>query len=158
MSNESNTYKVIPAKNKKLKLRSRKRIPYSEILMLLLQGEEVFMEVDRRMAYYIAKNLNSIAQYLGIDTRIEKYPTTIEEDGETLEGYVFKMVSFRSEGVDLLDRSAIIEEIRKLLERAEAELEILEKQPPDKSLTIMKKMIKARIETLKEVLQIIEKF
>ena len=102
--------------------------------------------------------MNSIAQYLGIDTRIEKYPTTIEEDGETLEGYVFKMVSFRSEGVDLLDRSALIEEIRKLLERAEAELEILEKQPPDKSLTIMKKIIKARIETLKEVLQIIEKF
>jgi len=158
MSNESDTYKVVPAKNKKLRLRSRKKIPYSEILMLLLQGEEVFMEVDRRMAYYIAKNLNSIAQYLGIDTRIEKYPVSVEDDGKTVDGYVFKMVSFRDEGVDIVDRSALVEEIKKLLEKAEAELEILEKQPPDKTLTIMKKMIKARIETLKEVIKIIERF
>jgi len=158
MSNRTDEYRVVPAKDKKLRLRARRRIPYSEILMLLLQGEEVFIEVDRKMAYYIAKNLNSIAQNLGIDTRIEKYPVTIEDEGRSVDGYVFKMVSFKDEGVDLLDRSALIEEIKKLLERAEAELEILEKQPPDKSITIMKKIVKTRIETLKEVIKIIEEF
>lgn len=153
----SNELKVTPVKDKKVQLKMRKRIPYIEILKLLLQGEPVFVEVNRKMAYYIKRKLNDLAKGIGMDVLIEAYPSVFtEDDGTKLDGYVFKMVRYSGE-VDLVDKGSLIEEIMKLLRHAEAELKVLEQQPPDKSITILKKMIKTRIETLKEVIELIKK-
>jgi len=155
----SNELKVLPVANRKVQLKTRKRIPYAEILKLLLQGENVFIEVDRKMAYYIKKKLNSLAKGIGVDTLIESYPSIFTEDnGTKLEGYVFKLVKYNEREVNLVDKTALVNEIKKLLKRAEVELDFLEKQPPDKSVTILKKIVKARIETLKEVIEIIERY
>ena len=155
----SNELKVLPVGNKKVQLKTRKRIPYVEILKLLLQGEPVFIEVNRKMAYHIKRKLNDLAKGIGMDVLIESYPSIFtEDDGTELEGYVFKMVKYSGGEVDLVDKSSLVEEIMKLLRRAETELKILEQQPPDKSVTILKKMIKTRIETLKEVIDLIKKF
>jgi len=155
----SNELRVLPVGNKKVQLKTRKKIPYVEILKLLLQGESVFIEVNRKMAYYIKRRLNNLAKGIGTDILIESYPSIFtEDDGTELEGYVFKMVKYSGEGVDLVDKNGLIEEIMKLLRRAETELKILEQQPPDKSVTILKKIINTRIETLKEVIELIRKF
>ena len=152
------SYNIIPTKGKKIQLKPRKRFPYHEFLTLLLQGEDVFVEVNRKIAYYLKRRLNELSKSLGLDILIEAYPCIFECDGKTLNGYTFKMVKYKDGGVNLVDRVALVNEIKKLLKRAETELDFLEKQPPDKSVTILKKIVKARIETLKEVIKLIEEF
>lgn len=151
------SYTIVPTKDKKIQLRAKKRIPYMEIAKLLLQGEDVFMKVDRKMAYYINNRLNAMLEELGVDARIEKYPSLMEDDeGNTMEGYTFKMVRFGKGGESLVLKEVLIEELNRRLDRAVTELTYLEQQPPDRTLNRPKTALKARIETLKEIIKLIE--
>jgi len=151
------SYTIVPTKDKKIQLRAKKRIPYMEIIKLLLQGEDVFIEVDRKMAYYLSNRLNKMLEELEVDARIEKYPSTMDDDtGNTMEGYTFKMVRFGKGGESLVLKEVLIEELNKRLDRAVTELTYLERQPPDRTLNKPKTALKARIETLKEIIKLIE--
>ncbi|MHC1625418.1 MAG: hypothetical protein ACXQS2_05400 [Methermicoccaceae archaeon] len=151
------SYTIIPTKGKKIQLRAKKRIPYMEIVKLLLQGEDVFMEVDRKMAYYINNRLNAMLKELGVDARIEKYPSTMDDDASNaMEGYTFKMVRFGKGGESLVLKEVLIEELNKRLDKAVKELTFLERQPPDRTLNKPKAALKARIESLKEIIKLIE--
>lgn len=154
MSNKQ--YKAIPVKDQRIQLRERKRIPYMEIIKLLLQGEDVFIQINRKMAYYLCKKLNDMLEELEADARIEKYPSVIEEDGKTLEGYTFKMIRFGKGGESLVLKEALIDELNKKLDRAVTELTFLEQQPENRSLNQPKAALKARIETIKEIIKLIE--
>lgn len=151
--------RIMPVTERKIRLRTRKRIPYLEILKLLLQGEEVFVEVERKMAYHIKKKLNSIAKGANIDTYIEAYPCTLKDAEEEMDGYVFKMVKINIDRgeISLMDKNKLIGEINKLITKCETQLNYLKSQPPDKKITELQKMIKTRIETLKEVIDLIMK-
>ncbi len=42
-------------KDEEVELRTKKRFPYEQIISILMAGNTVFLEVDRRQAYYIRK-------------------------------------------------------------------------------------------------------
>ena len=63
-------------------LKPRKRVPYNEILKLLIEGHEIFIECDRRMAYYYKKQFE---KRLGVE--VVAYPAIYKKR----EGYVFRL-------------------------------------------------------------------
>jgi hypothetical protein len=65
-----------------VQLKIRRRIPLEKIVSLLLEGHEVFIECDRRIAHYIRKRASS---KIGIE--VEAYPSVYKG----MEGYVFKV-------------------------------------------------------------------
>lgn len=65
-----------------VQLNVRRRVPLEKITSLLLEGHEVFIECDRRIAHYIKKRLSS-----KIGASVEAYPSVYKN----MEGYVFKV-------------------------------------------------------------------
>ena len=65
-----------------VQLKIRRRVPLEKIISLLLEGHEVFIECDRRVAHYIRKRASS---RIGIE--VEAYPSIYKG----MEGYVFKV-------------------------------------------------------------------
>ena len=55
-----------------------------------------------------------------------------------------------------VDKDMILDKLHDLIKKTEAQLKVLDEQPPDRSLTNVKKQLIARLETLKEVLRLIE--
>ena len=151
--------KPIPIENPDwIEIRKRKRYPFYDMISILIQGEEFFMEVDRKSAHYIKRKLNNILNAVGY--MVDATPTTYKDDnGNILEGYLFRLVEVGGEIV-LVDKSRFKEELKKRVEKlikdAEGQIKVIESQPLDRSLTGIKKQLKTRIETLKEVLRIIE--
>lgn len=78
----SREYKVIDVTGEAVTLRVRRRIPWDKIISLLLEGHEVFVDCDRRGAYYIRRQLERRLGEL-----VEAYPS--EFQGMT--GYTFKL-------------------------------------------------------------------
>jgi len=138
-------------KGDKVEIKQRKRYPYVEILSLLLQGEDVFIKVNRKMAYHIKRRLNEGLKMAGIEAEIDSIPSVY--DGE--EGYMFRMVMWRGGDKVWIEKEKLVREIEKRIAKAENELKFLRSQPEDKSLTAIQAMLKTRIETLKEVIDII---
>lgn len=150
------SYQVKPVKSgDKVKLKTRKKVPYKDIISLLIQGEDVFIDVDRKMSYYIKKQLNEALKSISPDFEIEAYPSIYEDEDGEKEGYVYRLVRWKGGDKIWIEIDKLKGEIEKKLARAETELKGLEIQPPDKSLTQIKAMLKTRIETLREVLDII---
>ena len=76
-------YEVHPLKpDDSVQLRVRKRVPIDKIINLLLEGHEVFIECDRRTAYYIKRRISN-----ELNTLVEAYPSIYRG----AEGYVFKI-------------------------------------------------------------------
>jgi len=148
------THKPIPVRDKKIKLKKRKKFPYLDIISLLLQGEDVFLEINRKLAYYLKRRLNTMFEALGY--YIEAYPSIIEENGKELVGYVFRLAKWRGGNKVYVDKDMILDKLHDLIKKTEAQLKVLDEQPPDRSLTNVKKQLIARLETLKEVLRLIE--
>lgn len=63
-------------------LKVRKKVPWNKIKSLLIEGFEVFVECDRRTAYYIRKKLEK-----ELKIQIESYPSLYKG----MSGYVFKI-------------------------------------------------------------------
>ena len=83
MSRRSTEYELHPLKeNDEVQLRVRKRIPFDRLISLLLEGHEVFIECDRKTAYYIRKKVER-----RINELVEAYPSIYRG----MEGYVFKV-------------------------------------------------------------------
>jgi hypothetical protein len=77
------SYNIYPLKpDDEIQLRIRKRIPFDRLISLLLEGHEVFMECDRRIAYYIKHKLEE-----KIGTSVEVYPSMYKG----MKGYMFKV-------------------------------------------------------------------
>jgi hypothetical protein len=75
-------YPVYPVEGKAIQIRSKKRFDWSSIISLLLEGKEIFMEIDRRQAYYVRRKLEK-----KLDTMVEGYPSYMNG----MEGYMFRM-------------------------------------------------------------------
>lgn len=80
------SHEVIKVEEKnhlRLRVKSRKRVPYDEIISLLVEGHEVFIpEMSRTTANYVKRALSS-----KVGTKVEAYPS--EMDGKL--GYAFKI-------------------------------------------------------------------
>jgi len=68
-------------KGKFLELKYRRKFPYEKIISLLMEGHEVFLQIDRQAAYRIRKYVEK-----RIGELIEVYPSIY--DG--MDGYLFK--------------------------------------------------------------------
>ena len=80
MSERQDVYKVKPVTGR-VKIKPRRKVPYEEMITLLLAGYDVFVEnMDRRTAYYVKKKLS---EYLG--GYVEAFPA--EYEGK--HGYLF---------------------------------------------------------------------
>jgi len=66
----------------RIQLRVRKKLPFKKLISLLLEGHEVFIECDRRIAYYIRKRIEK-----EIGELVETYPSVYKG----MEGYTFKL-------------------------------------------------------------------
>jgi len=147
-----------PVDKSKLKTRSRKKYPWYEMLTLLLQGESFFVEVDRRSAHYIKRKLNSVLAPFGIV--VDATPATETTEEGDVEGYIISVSDVRGE-IMLVDKRFIkeqlLKELNKKIKRAEGELGMLEKLPKDRKLTKTIIQLKTRIETLKEVIELINR-
>jgi hypothetical protein len=83
MSSGSREYKLYPlGPGDDVQLRVRRRVPLERLVSLLLEGHEVFVECDRRMASYIRRRIES-----RIGELVEAYPSIYRG----MEGYVFKV-------------------------------------------------------------------
>ncbi|MCD6361230.1 MAG: hypothetical protein J7M38_10230 [Armatimonadetes bacterium] len=82
MSNKKLEYWVIDEDDELPFLKPRKRVPYNEILRLLIEGHEIFIECDRKMAYYYKKQFE---KRLGIG--VVAYPAIYKKKS----GYVFRL-------------------------------------------------------------------
>jgi len=76
-----NVYDVKPVRGE-VQLKVHKKFPYGKIISLLLEGEDIFMEVNRRQAYYLRRRIEKM-----IGEMIEAHP--VYYDGR--EGYLFKI-------------------------------------------------------------------
>ena len=80
------SYRVVKVANGnylRLRIRQRRKIPYDEIISLLVEGNEVFIpEMDRRVAHYVKKRLAKM-----IGTEVVAIPS--EYRGE--HGYAFRI-------------------------------------------------------------------
>lgn len=80
------SYRVVKVENGnylRLRIRQCRRIPYDEIVSLLVEGNEVFIPgMDRRVAHYVKKRLSHI-----IGTEVIAIPS--EYRGE--HGYAFRV-------------------------------------------------------------------
>ena len=76
-------------------LKPRKRVPYSEILDLLIEGHEIFIECDRKMAYYYRTMFEKKLRERGINIGVVAYPAIYKKKG----GYIFRLSI-----VDILSR------------------------------------------------------
>lgn len=72
----------IVEKNDYPRLFIKKRYPYKEILKLLLEGHEIFIETNRKTAYYIKRELEK-----RVNLKIDSYPAEYKK----MKGYVFKI-------------------------------------------------------------------
>jgi len=76
-------YEVHPLKpDDSVQLKIRKRVPLGRIINLLLEGHEVFIDCDRRTAYYIKRRISD-----ELNVQVEAYPSIYRG----IEGYVFKI-------------------------------------------------------------------
>jgi len=83
MSSSSREYKLHVLKpNDRVQLKTRRKIPFQRLISLLLEGHEVFIECDRRIAHYIRKRIER-----EIDELVEAYPSYYRN----MEGYTFKL-------------------------------------------------------------------
>lgn len=80
------TYRVIkltPDKLIRLRTRVRRKVPYDQLISLLVEGHEVFVpDMDRRVASHVRRELS---KRIGVE--VESYPS--ELDG--MNGYTFKL-------------------------------------------------------------------
>lgn len=147
-----------PVENTNLKLRKRKKYPWDEMLSLILQGKDFFAEVDRRSAHYIKRKLNMLLAPLGI--MVDAIPATDMQDGKEVEGYIISVSEVRGE-IMLVDKNQIKkqlkDEILKRIKRAEGELNMLNNMPADRKLTKTKIQLKTRIQTLRDILKLVER-
>jgi hypothetical protein len=66
-----------------LRVRTRKRVPYEEVINMLVEGHEVFIaEMNRRTAAYVRKVLSK-----RIGCQVDAYPSELMGR----EGYTFKL-------------------------------------------------------------------
>lgn len=63
-------------------LKIKQRYPYNRIIQLLLEGHEIFIELNRKSAYYFKKELQ---KKTGLP--IESYPAYYKK----MKGYVFRI-------------------------------------------------------------------
>lgn len=68
--------------DEEVQIRVRRSFPIKRIISLLLEGEEIFMPIDRKAASYIRKKVEN-----EIGELIEAYPAIYKD----MEGYVFKI-------------------------------------------------------------------
>ena len=134
------------------------KYPWYEMLTLLLQGESFFVEVDRRSAHYIKRKLNSILAPYGIV--VDATPATETTEEGDVDGYIISVSDVRGDTM-LVDKRFIkeqlIKEIHKKLKRAEGELNTLNSLPKDRKLAKTKIRLKTRIETLREIIEFINR-
>ena len=67
--------------DKELEIRVRRRFPYDKIISLLMNGDTVFLPIDRKAASYLRRQLEK-----RIGELVEAYPAVYEGK----EGYVFR--------------------------------------------------------------------
>jgi len=67
-------------KNEDVELRTKKKFPYDHIISILMAGNTVFLEVNRRQAYYIRKT---------IEKKINELVSATPCYYKGMEGYVF---------------------------------------------------------------------
>lgn len=67
--------------DKELEIRVRRRFPYDKIISLLMNGDTVFLPIDRKAASYLRRQLEK-----RIGELVEAYPAVYEGKG----GYVFR--------------------------------------------------------------------
>ena len=67
--------------DKEVEIRVRRRFPYDKIISLLMNGDTVFLPIDRKAASYLRRQLER-----RIGELVEAYPAVYEGK----EGYVFK--------------------------------------------------------------------
>ncbi len=94
-------YKV--EEDDELMIKVRKRVPYTEIIRLLLEGNEVFIPCNRKMAYYYKKKFEEKINFKEENTKddvyipVECYPAVYKN----MDGYLFK-ISIIRQIVDIL--------------------------------------------------------
>jgi len=67
--------------DKEVEIRVRRRFPYDKIISLLMNGDTVFLPIDRKAASYLRRQLER-----RIGELVEAYPAIYEGK----EGYVFR--------------------------------------------------------------------
>ena len=67
--------------DKEVEIRVRRRFPYDKIISLLMNGDTVFLPIDRKAASYLRRQLEK-----RIGELVEAYPAVYEGK----EGYVFR--------------------------------------------------------------------
>jgi len=67
--------------DKELEIRVRRRFPYDKIISLLMNGDTVFLPIDRKAASYLRRQLEK-----RIGELVEAYPAVYEGK----EGYIFR--------------------------------------------------------------------
>jgi len=83
MSSRSREYELHPiSPGDEVQLKVRRHIPFERLISLLLEGHEVFIECDRRTAYYIRRRIEG-----RIGELVEAYPSIYRG----MDGYVFKI-------------------------------------------------------------------
>lgn len=80
------SYKVIKLEGDdllRLRVKKRKKVPYDEIIDLLIEGHEVFIpDMDRRIAAYVRRALE-----YKIGVKVEYYPSELKGQN----GFTFKL-------------------------------------------------------------------
>ncbi len=83
MSTGRGEYEVYRVEDSEMvRLKYRRRVPWDKIISLILEGHDIFIPCDRRMAYYIRRNLER-----RIGELVEVYPSVYS----SMDGYIFKM-------------------------------------------------------------------
>lgn len=83
MSEEYELVKVNGDTSLELKVRKKKKVPYNEIIKLLIEGYTVFIpEMNRRTASYVRRRLSEI-----LETEVKAYPSILNN----VHGYAFKI-------------------------------------------------------------------
>ena len=101
--------KIHDVTGKPLKLRTRQKYPYSQIINLLVNGRDVFIEdIDKFQAQYIRKQLvKRISKKLEEESivarvNIEMEPAEWNVGAKVVSGYVFRL-----ESIDILSRGDV---------------------------------------------------
>ena len=112
-------YKIdVVKRGEQVRLRGRKRIPYDDIIKLLLQGEDIFIEVDRKMAYYIKRKINQKIKDLGLDGLVDAIPAIRSTENGDVSGYIFRLVMWRGDDKVFIEKEKLLREIDKMIDTA----------------------------------------